>query len=89
MYKKFIACRKVLKCINLETSVCVELTSGAGTLFNCTTNTAIGSKTCTVYCEDGKVLPSGLIDQHSYTCGPNTNYEWDYMENIPSCVGKL
>ncbi|XP_060566258.1 thyroglobulin-like [Ruditapes philippinarum] len=66
--------------------VCRELMSAPGTLFNCSTDDTAGSETCSVYCEDGKVLPPGLNGEQSYTCGPSTNYEWDYLENPPRCV---
>jgi hypothetical protein len=68
-------------------TVCKDLRNTSGTVLNCTTDEATGSKACTIYCEDGKVLPPGLIDEESFTCGPSTNYEWGYLENAPSCFG--
>lgn len=74
---------------SLEITACKEFKIALGTVLKCYTDAITGSQTCTMECEAGKVLPPGLTDLQSYTCGPSTNYEWDNFENPPGCIGKL
>ncbi|XP_045200864.2 sushi, von Willebrand factor type A, EGF and pentraxin domain-containing protein 1-like isoform X2 [Mercenaria mercenaria] len=69
-----------------ECPVCKEFEIRYGTLLNCTTNQITGSESCVLYCENGKLLPPGLTTFQTYTCGPDTNYVWDSLDNPPSCV---
>ncbi|XP_060607314.1 sushi, von Willebrand factor type A, EGF and pentraxin domain-containing protein 1-like isoform X2 [Ruditapes philippinarum] len=77
---------EIKSCNTQPCPVCKEFNTALGTVLKCSTDDETGSKTCTMECEDGKILPPGLTDLHSFTCGPSTNYEWDNFENPPSCV---
>ncbi|XP_060579836.1 uncharacterized protein LOC132736665 isoform X2 [Ruditapes philippinarum] len=77
---------EIKPCNTQPCPVCKEFNTALGTLWECYTDDETGSQTCTVECEYGKILPPGLTDLHSFTCGPSTNYEWDNFENPPSCV---
>ncbi|XP_053400734.1 sushi, von Willebrand factor type A, EGF and pentraxin domain-containing protein 1-like [Mercenaria mercenaria] len=77
---------EITPCNVEECPVCKEFEIKYGTLLNCTTDQTTGSETCVLYCKNGKFLPPGLQGFQTYTCGPDTNYVWDSLENPPNCV---